>query len=83
LRGEVRRYTKAADSGHSITRAFCADCGSPLFTASPVHPAHLYVKAGSLDDPRLVNPSHQSWTDSAVAWRHIDATLPSYPRGRR
>lgn len=80
--GDVKRFTKLAVSGNSITRAFCAECGSPLFTTSPSHPDHLYVKAGSLDDPNVVLPSHQSWTDSAVSWRRIDPSLPSYCKGR-
>jgi hypothetical protein len=80
--GEVKSFTKRADSGNLLTRSFCPDCGSPLFTTSPAHPEHVYVKAGSLDDPRLVSPSSQSWTDSAVSWRAIDPTLPGHPRGR-
>jgi hypothetical protein len=82
VRGAVREYSKRADSGTVLTRAFCGDCGSPLFTSSPAHPAHVYIKAGSLDDPRPVLPAHQSWLDSAVPWSRIDPALPGYRRGR-
>jgi hypothetical protein len=44
-----------------LTRYFCPECGSPLYTVSPVHPDVLYLKAGTLDDPRLVQPRHQNW----------------------
>ena len=81
--GNVKSYTKLADSGNSITRTFCPECGSPLFTSSPRHPEHIYLKAGSLDDPGIVLPIQQSWTDSAVTWRSIDPSLPSYRRGRQ
>jgi len=83
VRGEVMRFTKLADSGNRISRAFCPECGSPLFTESPRHAEYIYVKAGSLDDPGLVKPSHQIWMDSAVSWAHIDSDLAAYARNRQ
>jgi hypothetical protein len=81
-RGQPQRYSKPADSGTLLTRVFCPICGSPLYTESPAHPAHIYVKAGAFDDPDNVAPAHQSWTDRAVAWGRIDPALPAYPRNR-
>jgi len=82
ISGRVKAYTKIADSGNEITREFCPECGSPLFTRSPVHPEFVYIKAGSLDDPVLVKPICQIWTEMAVQWARIDERLTSYPRGR-
>jgi hypothetical protein len=42
----------------------------------------VFVKAGSLDDPDWVKPTHQSWISKAVPWAKIDEDLPSFPRGR-
>jgi len=81
-RGEVKLFSKPADSGTVLSRAFCPSCGSPLYTASPAHPAHIYVKAGSFDDPGVVKPAHQSWTERAVPWGRIDPDLPAHARGR-
>jgi hypothetical protein len=81
-RGDVRTFTKASDSGNLVSRSFCPECGSPLFTSSPMHPEHVFVKAGSLDDPSLVRPTMRIWTDSEVAWGFIDPALPTHPRGR-
>lgn len=69
--GSVKGYTKAGDSGTRITRHFCPNCGSPIYTASPGHPEFVYVKAGTLDDPSVVRVVRQIWVDSAVPWRHI------------
>ena len=81
VKGGTKGFTKTADSGIELTRHFCADCGSPLFTSSPRHPEALYVKAGSVDDPCLVRPTHQSWMRSRVGWAAIDPTLPAFERG--
>jgi hypothetical protein len=33
-RGEPKRYSITADSGHTAHRAFCGECGAPLFASS-------------------------------------------------
>ncbi|MFM6075748.1 MAG: GFA family protein [Dolichospermum sp.] len=81
--GQVKGYTKAGESGNIITREFCPECGSPLFTRSPTKRQFIWVKAGSLDDPKCVKPIHQIWTDSAVPWAYIDPELPGFPRNRQ
>jgi hypothetical protein len=82
VRGATKGFAKKGESGHELTRHFCPDCGSPLYTSSPKHPDFIYIKAGSLDDPLLVKPTHQNWMASAVPWRRITDDLPSYARGR-
>jgi hypothetical protein len=82
IRGNPKGFTKKADSGNEITRHFCPDCGSPLFTSSPRHPDLIYVKAGAFDDPTLIQPAYQSWTRSSVPWAAIKMGLQSYEAGR-
>ncbi|OUL34044.1 hypothetical protein BV372_14930 [Nostoc sp. T09] len=82
VKGQVKSYTKNGDSGNSITREFCPECGSPLFTRAPAKPQFVWLKAGSLDNPQLVKPMHQIWTDSAVPWAYIDPELPGFSRNR-
>ena len=77
--GRVKGYTKTADSGNKITREFCPECGSPLFTRSNAH-SRVGIKAGSLDEPELIKPTRQIWTEKAVTWSRIDETLPSFPQ---
>jgi hypothetical protein len=81
LAGETRGYTKTADSGNQITREFCPQCGSPLFTKVDAYPHIAWIKAGTLDEPELVRPTRQIWTQHAVTWAHIDDDLLSFPKG--
>lgn len=78
-RGTPRAFTKTADSGNELTRHFCADCGSPIYTSSPARPDKVFVKAGAFDDPTLIKPDKQSWVSSAVTWAQIDPDLPVAP----
>jgi hypothetical protein len=82
VRGQVKGYTTKGDSGKNITRQFCPECGSPLFTRAEKCPEFVFIKAGSLDEPALIKPGCQTWTERAVAWAAIDPSLPSYPKGR-
>ncbi len=81
VRGEVKGYTTRGDSGSEITREFCPECGSPLFTRGEHCAGFVYIKAGSLDEPELVKPSCEIWTERAVKWAYVDASLPTYPKG--
>jgi len=79
--GSPKGFTKRGESGFELTRYFCPECGSPIYTSSPRHPEYIYVKAGTLDDPNLVKPAHQNWAASAVQWSKIDDTLPAFTKG--
>ena len=79
--GSPKGFTKRGESGRELTRHFCPECGSPIFTSSPRHPDYVYVKAGSLDDPLIVKPTHENWVASAAPWSHIDDDIASFPRG--
>ena len=81
VRGAVKGFTKRADSGTELTRHFCPECGSPIYTSSPKHPDHVYVKAGTLDDPTVVAPVRQAWVASAVSWIWIAPELPTFAKG--
>lgn len=80
LSGNVKGYTKKGGSGNKITREFCPECGSPLFTREPACPHLVWVKAGSLDTPELIEPTRQIWTEMAVPWAYINPSLPSFPK---
>jgi hypothetical protein len=80
--GTPKGYTKTADSGNELTRHFCQDCGSPIFTSSPRQPNWVYVKAGLFDDPSIISPAYQSWMESAVPWASIVPGLLSFAKGR-
>jgi hypothetical protein len=82
IKGQVKGYTTTGDSGREITRQFCPECGSPLFTRAEKCPGFVFIKAGSLDDPSIVKPSCEIWTKCAVDWAYVDQNLPKYPKGR-
>ena len=80
VRGEPRTYTVTADSGLKLTRDFCPDCGSQLFSARANMPDHLSLKVGTLDDPSSLAEAVHIWTISKMPWMHINPELPQLER---
>ena len=68
ISGEPRVYTKPADSGRTIARYFCGDCGGHLFTSPWPEATRYSLKAGTLDDPKIFKPGHEIWHQSIAPW---------------
>jgi hypothetical protein len=79
--GTPKQYRRQADSGNWITREYCGDCGSQLFSDSRVRPDWRVVRAGSLDDPSGLAPRLHIWVDSALPWALHDDGLPRLAQG--
>ena len=68
IQGETRVYTKPADSGRTIARYFCGDCGGHLFTSPWPEATRYSIKAGTLDDTAKYQPKHEIWQQSIGHW---------------
>ena len=82
ISGTLGSYTKTGSSGSEITRWFCASCGSPIYGSSTAHPSTVYIRAGVLDDPSLVDPNLQAWNSSRVSWADIPSDLETFEKSR-
>lgn len=70
-KGVTKTYSSVGDSGGTVSRHFCADCGTPLFS-SPAKSRFWVVKAASLDDPSWITVAGNIYVSSAQPWAHID-----------
>lgn len=70
VEGTPALYVDHGDSGNAVNRRFCATCGSPIYSELPANPKVVYLKAGTLDEPKHLAPKLNVWCDSA--W---DSTL--------
>ena len=78
LSGDVSSYDRPADSGNMVSRSFCPQCGSALYSTNSGMPGMLFLRASSLDDPNVFNPQMVVYTRSGAAWDLIDAQLPAF-----
>jgi len=75
ITGEAKLHYSVADSGNSVYRGFCPDCGSSLLYSSSQFLDAIFVTAGSLDNPAWFQPTMVVYTLSAQPWDLVDPTL--------
>lgn len=76
--GELRDFPAIADSGTSMHRRFCPQCGTHLFSEAESRPHLIFVRGGTLDDPEIAKPGATIWTREAPSWACIDPSLPQH-----
>jgi hypothetical protein len=69
--GELRAYVKKGDSGRTVTRSFCPNCGSGVINEPEVWPDHVVIRVGTLDDPTVVAPAQELYARSRLPWVSI------------
>jgi hypothetical protein len=71
--GAMKGFAKRGDSGKSIERRFCPDCGTSIMDEAETVPGLVMIAAGTLDDPSWVKPTSQIYCASAQPWVRFDA----------
>jgi hypothetical protein len=83
-KGAAKLFVSASDAGNEVTRAFCPECGCPLFIRVSARPDIVGLRVGSLDDPSGFRPDADIFVKSAQPWDHMNPDLPkhqTYPPG--
>ena len=78
LQGTPKCYVGKADSGNEVIRAFCGDCGSPLYSQVSARPDRIGIRVTSLDDPSWFRAEADIFVKSAQPWDHMDPAIPKY-----
>jgi hypothetical protein len=78
--GETKRYDDSATQrGRTLSRHFCGNCGSSIYSHRNPDPGFVVVRAGSLDDSSGMKITGNIWTSTARAWAYIDRTTECHP----
>ena len=78
--GSTRKYDDSAtQSGRTLSRHFCPDCGSPIYSHRNPNPGFVVVRAGTLDDKAGLKIAGNIWTSTAASWAHIDPSTECHP----
>ena len=80
INGTTKAFAVKGESGYTVTRRFCPECGTPLFSELSAHPDLFAIKQGSLDERSTTRPTMNIWTSSAQPWVHLDASIPQFPK---
>ena len=79
-KGQPKIYNSKGDSGGDVGRAFCADCGTPLYSIPGPMVPFVPVKVGALDDPSSFSPQLHLYVEARQPWHAMHDGLPQFPR---
>jgi hypothetical protein len=79
-KGTPKRYDDAATkSGRTLSRHFCGDCGSPIYSRRNPDAGFVVVRAGTIDDSSGMKITGHIWTSTARSWAYIDRSTECHP----
>ena len=70
----------AGDTGKSIHRTFCPECGSSIADEADALPDVVMLGAGTLDDASWLKPGMEIFCDSAQSWVHLQSDMKRFPK---
>lgn len=76
--GTMSFYDRQADSKNIVSRGFCPNCGSPVYSTNSGMPGMIFVRASSLDDPEIAQPTMVVYASRAPSWDYVDSKLPTF-----
>lgn len=68
LDGELAKFGDVGESGAPVSRCFCPRCGSSLLSVLAPETGLVAIKAGTLDDMGILEPTAEFWCRSAQQW---------------
>jgi hypothetical protein len=80
LQGELKTYADIGDSGQTLHRRFCPNCGSGVVAEPDILPGMMVVLAGTLDDPAMFKPTMDLYWSRAQAWVQAGGERTRFPK---
>jgi hypothetical protein len=77
LAGRPKVYVKTAESGNKRQQGFCAECGTPIYSAPVADDVQVYhLRVGTIRQRAQLPPKVQNWCRSALGWTGELKDLP-------
>ena len=76
IEGELRWFASVAESGRTIERGFCPNCGTHMLARAVGRTDLAMLRVGALEEQGSVAPQSVIWAASAPEWACIDPALP-------
>jgi hypothetical protein len=80
--GTPSEYTRVGDSGQTLTRGFCPECGAAVYVKASRMPEITGVPVGAFADPSFAQPIRSVYEQSKHHWVPLPEDMTHHPRGR-
>ncbi len=71
-------FIKEFQSNELKVRAFCSNCGSPLYSARSDMPDKRRLRVGTIETPFTCEKRYHIYADSIAGWHEITDQYPKY-----
>lgn len=79
-KGAVKDFARD-DLENPVTRQFCENCGTHLFTRAPGFGAGVIIKVGTLDDPSVFGgPDSSNFASDAQDYHRLPSDKPVFQK---
>ena len=78
---DLGSVSSTSDRGATVTRNFCKDCGTHIFSQISDVPDFITVKAVTMDNFNMFKPDYLVWTESAVDFCAFPDGITKYRQG--
>ena len=82
IKGTPKQFQHITDTGATMTKEFCANCGSQLFGFSSRGPTIKQVKVGTIDDASFVKPQIEVYTIRKLPYVRLADETVRFEKGR-
>ncbi len=80
IEGETKTFDHVSDRGTKMTKHFCPNCGSPLFSTSEARPTMIGLRAGSLADASAFQPKINVYVSSKIESTPLDPNVQGFEK---
>jgi hypothetical protein len=80
VQGTLKAFSDRGDSGKTVYRRFCPECGLPILSEADALPGIAIIKAGTLDDASWLKPGMEIFCDSAQPWVQLSGDRQRFPK---
>jgi hypothetical protein len=74
-----REFLKEFRASSNKARVFCAECGSPLYSARDDLPAVKRLRIGTLETPVQTREQYHAFITEKACWYEINDDFPQHP----
>lgn len=75
-------YIKEFQSSESKVRAFCSNCGSPLYSAKQALPNVKRLRIGTVDSAFVCENKYHIYSTSKAKWHSISDNFTQYAKNK-
>ena len=80
ITGETKTFEHKVDSGNTLSKSFCTNCGSQMFGGSAARPGTIALRAGSINEKEYVQPQFNVYASRKLDCTILDESIPAFDK---